>query len=83
MGGFRVGQTRKDKRRGATSAFTTLKIYRRTYSDGTIATRVKGVLVTGVNGSGCHLRDLDERSALRMFPHILFDPPVEIDTEDK
>jgi hypothetical protein len=69
-----IGQTWKDKRNKPTSTFTVLRCYVRTYQDGNIAQRVKGVLVTGIDGRNSHLRDLDSRSAHKMFPYILFQP---------
>lgn len=74
---FRIGQTWRDRRRNALSTFTVLKIYTRRYSNGDSALRVKGVLVCGVDAVGTHLRDLDARSAEKMFPVLTFDPPKE------
>lgn len=74
---YRVGQTWRDKRRRATSTFTVLRVYYRHYVDGREAMRVKGVLVTGIDAIGTHLRDLDARSAAKMFPVLTFDPERE------
>lgn len=80
---YKIGQTLKDRRRDPTSTFTVLRVYVRTYENGDAADRVKGVLVTGDNGCGTHLRDLDSRSLKKMFPYILFSPPEPKDEEDK
>jgi hypothetical protein len=71
---FGVGQTWKDRKRNPTSTFTVLRVWEKRYANGETAVRVKGVLVTGVDGRHTHLRDLDARSAQKMFPHILFEP---------
>lgn len=78
---LRTGQIWKGKRNKPGSTFTILKMWRKQYTDGNSALRVKGVLVTGVDGNGTHLCDLDARSLRRMFPYVLFEPerePVEI-----
>lgn len=77
MTDYRIGQTWRDRRLKATSTFTVLKLYTRHYGNGDEALRVKGVLVTGTDGCGTHLRDLDARSAKKMFPSLMFDPPRE------
>lgn len=79
---FRVGQIWVDDSK--TSAFTILRLRDKNYTDGGSALRVKGVLVTGVDGSSTHLRDLDSRSVEKMFPIILFEPERgQEDTENK
>lgn len=83
MTDFSVGQIWKDRRAKPTSTFSVLRCYTRNYKNGDAAARVKGVLITGDNGVGTHLRDLDARSAKKMFPHLLFAPPVVVDDEDK
>lgn len=79
---LRIGQTWTDKKR-ATAAFTVLRLYNRNYPDGNTALRVKGVLITGDDANGSHLRDLDARSAQKMFPRLIFDPPIPLDDEQK
>lgn len=79
---LRIGQTWTDKKR-ATASFTILRLYTRNYPDGNAALRAKGVLITGDDASGSHLRDLDARSAQKMFPRLIFDPPVSIDNDEQ
>ncbi len=74
---YRVGQTLKNKRRNADATFTILRLKAKHYADGNTALRVKGILVTGIDAVGIHLREMDSRSLARMFPYLVFDPPYQ------
>lgn len=77
---YRIGQTLADRKRLPKTSFTVLKVKDRCYLNGEVAVRVKGILVTGINGCGTHLREMDARSLGKMFPYVIFNP--ECDPED-
>jgi len=80
---FAVGQIRTDKKRKPTAAFLITRLYEKQYPQGNSALRAEGVICLGGVESSASPRDLDVRSIKMMFPHVLFNPPIIEDNEDK
>jgi hypothetical protein len=70
----RVGQVWKDRRSKPRSVF----LVRRVFSGQRDSTRVEGTLVAGGHEEAYldPTREMDARSVAKMFPYLLFDPPV-------
>ena len=78
---YEVGQIRKDRRNNPTCAVMITKIYERHYpKSGDTATRISAI---GSGETGIDMDvDLDARSFEKMFPVLMFNPPVKHDPDE-
>lgn len=73
---FAVGQVWKDRVRRPGTLCVIYRLYSRVYQDGTSALRASCTIVSSGDGHGGSVDDddLDCRSIVAMYPHIMFTP---------